>query len=71
MSQQQPDFTRPDPQRDEFEQRYKGMRRPSFGGGDVTMCRPMTKVELEQYREYRRQQGRPLAGEGDEYQLPF
>jgi hypothetical protein len=66
-----PDFIRPDPQRDEFEKRYKGMRRPDFNGGDVTMARPMTKLELEQYREYCRRHGRSLATENNEYQMPF
>lgn len=31
----------------------------------------MTKVELEQYRQHRASQGRPLAGDGGEYQMPF
>ena len=66
-----PNFDLPDPQRAEFEQRYKGMKSPHFRGGDVTICRPMTNLELEQYRQYREEQGQPLAGTNDEYQLPF
>lgn len=31
-----PNFDLPDPQRAEFEQRYKGMKPPHFRGGDVT-----------------------------------
>jgi hypothetical protein len=67
----QPDFTLPDPQRDEFEQQYKGMKRPHFGGGNVTMCRPMTEIELEQYRLYCELQGRSLGENENEYQMPF
>ena len=66
----QPDFTLPDPQRVEFEKKYPGMARPHFGGGDVTNCRSMTKLELEQYREYCRSQGVPIAMD-TEYKMPF
>lgn len=67
----QPDFTLPDPQRAEFERRYKGMKRPHFRSGDVTMCRPMTEAELYQYRQYREEQGVPLSDDRADYQIPF
>lgn len=35
----------------------KGWREPHFGGGDVTMCRPMTANELKLFRAYRAHQG--------------
>ena len=65
-----PDFSLPDPQRAEFEKRYKGMKRPFFSGGDVTNCRPMTKLELQQYREWQSKQD-GVAREEVNYQMPF
>jgi hypothetical protein len=67
----QPDFTLPDPQRAAFEHQYRGKRRPHFNGGDITSCRPMTKLELEQYREYLDSQRRSHSTQSNEYQLPF
>jgi hypothetical protein len=66
----EPDFSLPDPQRAEFEKRYKGLKPPRFDNGDVTECRPMTRVELQQYRQYRASQGRSLPNPED-YQQPF
>lgn len=65
-----PDFSLPDPDRLAFEKRYPQLARPHFGNADVTMCRPMTKMELEQYREYRRRQGMSEMG-SVEYKMPF